>query len=441
MVSLTLFNSIFTDLYSDDSPDITTPPGEDEITTYPKHSAGYFEAFIHIDGSILNNWSDTETNELWCDGQGTFEDPYTIENVTVVSGWGRVPILIENSMEYFEIKNCTVRYSSGGAQEAGIVFMSVGNGTIRNCTIRDNAGDGIYFRTSSNNTIDDCKIDLWTANLHNITSNDVKNNTNGIEMSTSNQNTIKNNNFTQNSLNGIRLFGTADNNNLINNRLEKNLEKGIYLENTFCDDNVIWGNYLIDNQHNAVDEGTGTIWNTVDTGNYWSNYTDMGAGAVDADDDGFGDIAFNVWGSGGNSDNKPIWDDGHDGTKIHIDDTGVSGETWEWVSDQSWCSGIGTQGNPYIIEDLIIDGGNSDSCLIVENSDAFFTLDNITCSNSGTNSKDAGIKLIQTNNGTLTGCNSSLKLLNNSKLISYQKDFLILANFINRKNNILSNIL
>ena len=73
----------------------------------PIASAGYTEPFIHIDGSIPGNWSGT-TSFDWCSGDGSWSNPYIIENVTInaTNSPTRSGILIENSKDdYFKIRN------------------------------------------------------------------------------------------------------------------------------------------------------------------------------------------------------------------------------------------------------------------------------------------------------------------------------------------------
>lgn len=74
--------------------------------------------------------------------------------------------------------------------------------------------------------------------------------------------------------------------------------------------------------------------------------------------------------------------------KIHIDNNWSATE-----STYSWCTGSGTFSDPYVIEDLVIDGGGSGSCIWIENSDVYFNIENCTLYNSGNNWDDAGIKL------------------------------------------------
>ena len=82
--------------------------------------------------------------------------------------------------------------------------------------------------------------------------------------------------------------------------------------------------------------------------------------------------------------------------KIYINDN------WSDAKLAGICTGNGTDTNPYIIEDLIIDGGGLGTCILIENSTDYFKIENCSVSNCGSNTYDAGIKLISVNNGNLT---------------------------------------
>jgi parallel beta-helix repeat protein len=65
--------------------------------------------------------------------------------------------------------------------------------------------------------------------------------------------------------------------------------------------------------------------------------------------------------------------------------------------------------DPYIIENIVIDGQNSGSCITIRNSHVFFIIRNCTLYNSGWSwsNWDSGIKLINTRNGKLLNNNCS----------------------------------
>ena len=65
---------------------------------------------------------------------------------------------------------------------------------------------------------------------------------------------------------------------------------------------------------------------------------------------------------------------------IYIDDAGTN--NWAWVEGESWFGGgTGTQGNPYIIENITIDVNNNfDFCISIQNSNKYFIIRNCTVS-------------------------------------------------------------
>ncbi len=104
-----------------------------------------------------------------------------------------------------------------------------------------------------------------------------------------------------------------------------------------------------------------------------------------------------------------------------IDDsaTGVGAHNWTWAEAQPWCSGSGTLEEPYLIENVTIDGENSGSCLTIKNSDKYFRIENCTVFNSGSGDYDAGIHLDNVENGTLFNNNCSF---NNIGIFFYGSD-------------------
>jgi parallel beta-helix repeat protein len=83
--------------------------------------------------------------------------------------------------------------------------------------------------------------------------------------------------------------------------------------------------------------------------------------------------------------------------KIHINNN------WSDAEIAGICTGSGLIDDPYIIQDYEINGGGSGSCILIENSSDYFTIENCTISNCGDDFYDAGIKLISVLNGNVTG--------------------------------------
>ncbi|MFX0187990.1 MAG: nitrous oxide reductase family maturation protein NosD [Candidatus Hodarchaeota archaeon] len=92
---------------------------------------------------------------------------------------------------------------------------------------------------------------------------------------------------------------------------------------------------------------------------------------------------------------------------IYIDDT--SSNNWQWAKSVGICTGSGTYDDPYVIQFKFINGDNLqswESCIEIKNSYKHFKITSCVLSNS----KWAGIELINTKNGDITG-----NLLNGNK--------------------------
>jgi len=356
-----------------------------------KGSGDYTPSFIHIDGSIPGNWSDTVDDYLWCTGSGTWNDPYIIENATIDAPTGS-GIIIENSKnDYFIIRNCSIYHVPNVVGAAAIKLSNTENGTIIKNNCSNNSNLGIYLdnqcinNSISNNIVEHTNyVGIYNGNqcnnntiTHNkITNNDaaiyikgdyniIFNNTiqhhnTGLIVSGANNNTISENILFNNSQ-GMSIDGSIDNdiigneiincsstgiflwewagnntisdNKIINNShgiafhdmyvtyniVTKNLItdciKGILIYDFGNDNNAFYQNIFKNNGIHAEDNMNfnDNIWDDGSIGNYWDDYLTMGAGAVDANDDGIGDIPYtNITGSANSQDNFPIWSDGDD---------------------------------------------------------------------------------------------------------------------------------
>jgi len=82
--------------------------------------------------------------------------------------------------------------------------------------------------------------------------------------------------------------------------------------------------------------------------------------------------------------------------KIHIDNN------WSNAKTAGICTGYGNSTHPYIIEDLIIDAGNIGSCILIENTNDYFKIENCTLYNSEFFTTYGGISLDNVTNGVIT---------------------------------------
>ncbi|MFX1587277.1 MAG: hypothetical protein ACFFC1_03900, partial [Promethearchaeota archaeon] len=93
--------------------------------------------------------------------------------------------------------------------------------------------------------------------------------------------------------------------------------------------------------------------------------------------------------------NNKNWNTSALSERIHIDNN------WTDAKVAGICTGSGTYSDPFIIKDLEIDGGGAGNGIWIQNSDAYFKIENCTVYNSGSEKGDAGIRLESVSNGTL----------------------------------------
>jgi len=228
----------------------------DEFQRYNLESSGYWNIPFNI--HIYNNWSETALTYDWCTGSGNWTDPFIIENITIDFPYSGASLSIENTSDYFKIRNCT--FSNAGF---GILLYNVENGHIVNSTCSNNQESGVFLYNCQNITIDrSCFMDsgvesgsatgdsgiycFQSSNNYFINNLFCKNNWAGIEMQfASSRNLIFNNTF-KNNYKGIYIASSSHSNNITKNII-KFSEEGIYLlhcYNISIHDNTISSNHL-----------------------------------------------------------------------------------------------------------------------------------------------------------------------------------------------------
>ena len=80
---------------------------------------------------------------------------------------------------------------------------------------------------------------------------------------------------------------------------------------------------------------------------------------------------------------------------IDAEASGVDAHNWTWARNQDWCRvGDGTQGNPYLIENISIDCSGSGSGIYINNShDIYFTIRNCSITDAAADFYNSGITL------------------------------------------------
>ncbi len=112
--------------------------------------------------------------------------------------------------------------------------------------------------------------------------------------------------------------------------------------------------------------------------------------------------------------------------KIHIDNN------WTAAKAAEICTGNGIYSDPYVIEDLVIDGGGSGSCILIENSDVYFRIENCTVYNSG-GYLNAGIELSNVINSLIITNNCSSNY--DGIYLSSSDDNIVSGNVANSNKN------
>ena len=138
-----------------------------------KISGKFVLSYIHINDSSSNNWSYMKDTFAWCSGNGSFKNPYIIQDcvINATNSPTENGILIENSKNaYFVIQNCSMFNAGGEFNDfrdiSGIKLVNTHNGAIENCSVYDNKIYGITLRSCANitifnNTIFDNHHGIW----------------------------------------------------------------------------------------------------------------------------------------------------------------------------------------------------------------------------------------------------------------------------------------
>ena len=159
-------------------------------------------------------------------------------------------------------------------------------------TASNNYGYGIYLHVIG--------ICLSHSNNNNISGNTANNNFYGIILGQSNNNSISGNTV-NNNFYGIHLYY------IFNNTLSENIIRdnnyGTFVQgNIDSSPNLFFNNSFINNIVHAYDSGRNTYWDNGNMGNYWDDYN-----GEDSNNDGIGNIPYNISGPANSQDNYPIW--------------------------------------------------------------------------------------------------------------------------------------
>ncbi len=111
---------------------------------------------------------------------------------------------------------------------------------------------------------------------------------------------------------------------------------------------------------------------------------------------------------------------------IFIDDADTLYNWNKMALENDWCTGSGTWGDPYIIENVTIDSKGTGNCIEIRNSDVPFIIRNCTLVDTSEDPTDTGIRLWNTDNGKIT---------NNTLSFNYYGIFISVGEFNNCTGN------
>ena len=396
--------------------------GQDAAADYfpiygnPFHDRG----IVYINGSMANGTSSWSwvVSRAWCLGTGAPADPYVIEDLVIDASGNDYGIQVDDSDTYcFKIENCTV----SSATNAGVLLNNSNDGTIDNCDLSFNPGSSNGYglkvidcnRTTTTNTRligNSYAVSISNSDYTNFSYNRLNTSfSNGMSIYDSDNNTISNNYITDTKNIGLWVVNVESTNITSNIFGDNGGDPSLYMqENNYF--NYIYNNTFGYNTYAVLAQEYEVTnvnhWNNSEIGNVWYDYN-----YSDIDDDGIGDNPYQVNGSGPGLDYLPIFADGPDaqGGAIFINAkaTGVDANNWTWAESQYWCTGSGTEEDPYVISgyylwDLTIDGQGTNHSIEIRDSEEHFRIVDCNITNSGYNKR--GLELKNVSNGIISNC-------------------------------------
>lgn len=238
-----------------------------------------------------------------------------------------------------------------------VEFYSDDNDIINNYILNSVKGIQLFDGCTNNEIIDNTII---------------KQSSRAIEIQRDCHSTIIQNNLLLNNYYGIYILDNSDNIEVSNNIIR---DSGLYglIISSGCENSLIFENYFIDNAIQVLNFETSSQWNSTSIGNFWSNYT-----GTDLNDDGIGDIPHPIISTANGFDYHPIF---KTIPSIFIDE--YTEYDWKWASFHYWINGSGTEEDPYIIQNKIINGDWQGTAIEIRNSNRYFSILNCTLSTQG----------------------------------------------------------
>ncbi|OLS26673.1 MAG: hypothetical protein HeimC3_07750 [Candidatus Heimdallarchaeota archaeon LC_3] len=368
-------------------------------------------------------------------GNGSQSNPYIIEDY-FINNASNHGIIISNANVFFIIRDVWVN----GSDQFGFYLDNTNNGALYfnnatnnkyqfqllysdyNTLVGNNADghEGFRVQWSHNNILtnntatgsDITGIYLERANQNILTNNTATNNNFfGFYLAQAHQNTFINNTATNNAIYGFHLY-SSDQNTFTGNNVINNINHGFYLRGS-SDLNSLSFNLVSDNNAGVYidDCSENTISRNI--------FEDNSYGVQLTANSAFNIVIDNIFISNINGD---IRNDGSNNIVSH-DSISIDGNS-DFASQalsEGW-PGDGSENNPYLIKDYLINGSILEG-VEISNTNVYFVLESILVNNSGTH----GIQLVNVTNA---------KLINNTAINSVDSGFDLVLEF---NNNVVIN--
>ena len=228
---------------------------------------------IHIKG----NWTAANSTYDYINGSGTEAYPFIIENIVLNAHQANSCIVIEDTNEYFTIRNCTLFNSTTSGNTGGIILNNVTNGNITDTDIYS-CNYGMFINGTENCTISDVfmysntndSVYLLNTNLTLLTDIDCYNNDgHGVYFDSSDNNTLSHSVIRNNELYGVYLDENSSINWVYENYVGYNLGL-LRVEPKFEDTtNEQWVNvcyYIIDQHYQNTNTSQNYIYDNDEVG-------------------------------------------------------------------------------------------------------------------------------------------------------------------------------
>jgi parallel beta-helix repeat protein len=231
----------------------------------PKSSQDWILTSIEIDDLTPGSDWTAASAEDWCSGSGTLNNPYIIENISIIVPGKTHGISISNSEAHFIIRNCYIINAKSVTESSGIYLYQTSNGNITDVKLLNNHRGIQIYNYCENNTISRVNISTDTNSDYGIY---VRNYCDNITISSCNINSTRY---------GIYMYYQVDNSLVMQNEIKEisynsysnYYGTGIYVH-YYCDYNTIIDNILSECEDYGVRVESISQYNNI-TGNTITN--------------------------------------------------------------------------------------------------------------------------------------------------------------------------